>query len=72
MANDKETPKGSGESTTRRGEDVEEDESKESGRKETGKQGETQRPTGESTARDSTSIDPKGPISEESPDLQPA
>ncbi len=74
MAPDKESdsPKGVGESTTRRGEDVSDDESKEAGRKDTGKEGEAQRPTGESSARDSTSIDPQGPIDEESPVLPPA
>ena len=54
------TPLGVGTSTTRRGEDVVEDEG-EDGRFETGTQGQTQRPVGQSTARDSTSIDPQEP-----------
>jgi hypothetical protein len=54
------TPLGVGTSTTRRGEDVVEDEG-EDGRFKTGTQGESQRPVGESTARDSTGIDPQEP-----------
>jgi len=55
---DASTPLGVGTSTTRRGEDVVEDEG-EDGRHETGTQGQSQRPVGESTPRDSTSIDPQ-------------
>jgi hypothetical protein len=47
-------------STTRRAEDIADDE-KEAGRTDTGRQGETQRPTGTSSARDFTSIDPQEP-----------
>ena len=54
-------PSAVGESTTTRGEDVAKGE-KEPGRKDTGTQGPSQRPVGTSTARDSTSIDPKEPI----------
>jgi hypothetical protein len=54
------TPLGVGTSTTRRGEDVV-GEDGEDGRHRTGTQGETQRPVGESTARDSTGIDPQEP-----------
>ncbi|HEX3621639.1 MAG TPA: hypothetical protein VHT97_04915 [Acidimicrobiales bacterium] len=54
------TPLGVGTSTTRRGEDVV-DEEGEDGRHRTGTQGESQRPVGESTARDSTGIDPQEP-----------
>lgn len=54
------TPHGVGTSTTRRGEDVIEEEG-EAGRHPTGTQGESQRPVGESTARDSTGIDPQEP-----------
>ena len=54
------TPKGVGTSTTRRGEDVV-DEDGQDGRHRTGTQGESQRPVGESTARDSTGIDPQEP-----------
>lgn len=54
------TPGGVGTSTTRRGEDVV-GEDGESGRHRTGTQGESQRPVGESTARDSTGIDPQEP-----------
>ncbi len=53
------TPLGVGTSTTRRGEDV--GEGGEDGRPRTGTQGETQRPVGESTARDSTGIDAQEP-----------
>jgi hypothetical protein len=54
------TPLGVGTSTTRRGEDVVEEEG-EAGRYETGTQGQSQRPVGKSTARDSTGIDPQEP-----------
>lgn len=54
-------PSAVGESTTTRGEDVAKD-AKEPGRKDAGTQGPSQRPVGTSTARDSTSIDPKDPI----------
>lgn len=54
------TPKGVGTSTTRRGEDVVEEDG-ENGRHRTGTQGESQRPVGVSTARDSTGIDPQDP-----------
>jgi hypothetical protein len=47
-------------STTRRGEEIAANE-KEAGRADTGTQGATERPTGTSTARDYTSVDPKGP-----------
>lgn len=47
-------------SMTRRGEDIAANE-KEAGRHDTGTQGETERPTGTSTARDFTSIDPQDP-----------
>lgn len=48
------------ESMTRRGEDIAKDET-EPGRQDTGTQGETERPTGTSTARDFTSVDPQDP-----------
>lgn len=54
------TPGGVGTSTTRRGEDVV-GEDGEDGRHRTGTQGESQRPVGESTPRDSTGIDPQEP-----------
>ena len=54
------TARGVGTSTTRRGEDVV-DEEGESGRRTTGTQGPSQRPVGESTARDSTGVDPQEP-----------
>jgi hypothetical protein len=57
---DASTPLGVGTSTTRRGEDVV-DEEGEDGRQTTGTQGQTQRPVGTSTSRDSTSIDPQEP-----------
>lgn len=52
------TPGGVGTSTTRRGEDVV-DEDGEDGRHTTGTQGESQRPVGTSTPRDSTGVDPQ-------------
>jgi hypothetical protein len=52
------TPQGVGTSSTRRGEDVV-DEDGEDGRHRTGTQGESQRPVGTSTPRDSTGIDPQ-------------
>ena len=54
------TPHGVGTSTTRRGEDVVREDGKD-GRYDTGTQGESQRPTGRSTARDSTGVDPQEP-----------
>jgi hypothetical protein len=54
------TPLDAGTSTTRRGEDVVEVDGQD-GRRTTGTQGESQRPVGESTARDSTGIDPQDP-----------
>jgi hypothetical protein len=59
-----------GESTTRRGEDVSGQEGKEPGRSDGPQQGESQRPTGSSTARDSTGIDPQDPIDDDSPNLR--
>ena len=64
-------PFGTGDSENRSAEDVASGES-EAGRHDTGTQGQTDRPTGESTMRDSTSIDPKEPIDEDSPTLPPA
>jgi hypothetical protein len=58
-----------GESTTRRGEDAAA-EGKEPGRDDGPAQGESQRPTGTSTARDSTGVDPQEPIDGDSPSLQ--
>jgi len=57
-----------GESQTRRGEDMQDDDGKEAGRKDTGSEGTTDRPTGTSTARDVTGIDPQDPIGDEGPD----
>jgi hypothetical protein len=55
-----EPPKGTGESMTRRGEDVVKREGKEPGRYDTGTEDtEAARPTGESTARDRTGVDPQ-------------
>jgi hypothetical protein len=51
-----------GQSTSRRGEDVAEQDGKEAGRQDTGPKGASQRPTGTSTARDMTGIDPQEPI----------
>ena len=46
-----------GESVTRRGEEIVDDDGKEPGRVDTGTQGPTDRPTGTSTERDATGID---------------
>jgi hypothetical protein len=59
-----------GESTTSRGEDITERDGKEAGRQDTGVQGETERPTGTSTARDVTGVDPQDPIDPASPNLR--
>lgn len=56
-------------SMTRRGEDVSKQE-QEAGRHDTGSQGPTERPTGTSTARDFTGVDPKEVTSDE--DRSPA
>jgi len=64
-------PHGTGDSETRSAEDVAGGE-QEAGRHDTGTDGQTGRPTGESTMRDSTSVDPQEPIDEDSPTLPPA
>lgn len=61
-----------GESTSRRGEDVVKEEGKEPGRFDGPPQGESQRPTGGTTARGATGVDPQDPIDDESPYLQPS
>ncbi len=62
------SPKGVGESDQRRGEDASKD-TKEPGRRDTGPQGQTQRPTGKSDQRDKTGLDSQDPIDPESPNL---
>jgi len=57
---DASTPGGVGASVTRRGENVVREEGEE-GRRTTGTQGQSQRPVGTSTSRDSTGIDPQEP-----------
>jgi hypothetical protein len=59
-----------GQSSTTRGEDMQERDGKEAGRQSGPAQGESERPTGTSTARDATGVDPQDPISEDSPRLQ--
>jgi hypothetical protein len=59
-----------GQSTTRRGEDVADEEGKEPGRYDGPAQGQSERPTGGSTARDSTGVDPQEPVDAGSPSLQ--
>jgi hypothetical protein len=51
-----------GESTSRRGEDISEQDGKEAGRQDGNPMGASQRPTGTSTARDQTGVDPQDPI----------
>ena len=53
------SPKGVGESTTRRGENMVDHDGKEAGRQDTGTEGPTDRPTGASDARDATAVDPQ-------------
>ena len=52
------SPHGVGESVTRRGEDVEQDEGKEPGRHDAGVEYPAERPVGTSTPRDTTGVDP--------------
>ncbi len=52
----------SGESTTRRAEDIADE--KEPGRQDTGTEGKANRPTGTSTARDATGVDPQEPVTD--------
>ena len=54
-----ESPFGVGESTTRRGEDIKEQEGTEPGRRDLGRKGQSDRPYGTSDQRDSTSVDPQ-------------
>lgn len=54
---------------TSRGEKKVEEEGKQTGRQTTGTTGEAKRPTGKSTAKDSTGINPKDPVDPESPYL---
>ncbi len=58
-----------GQSSTRRAEDIADEEGKEPGRSDGPPQGESQRPTGTSTARDSTGVDPQEPADDASPNL---
>ncbi|HEY1920658.1 MAG TPA: hypothetical protein VGH27_34235 [Streptosporangiaceae bacterium] len=60
-----------GQSSTTRGEDMQERDGKEAGRENGPPQGESERPTGTSTARDSTGVDPQDPVDDDSPGLQP-
>ncbi len=71
MSNHDDPPQDVGESMTRSGEDVSDDVGKEAGREDTGEQGATRRPKGESTPRDSTGVGGQEPIDEESPYLPP-
>lgn len=61
-------------SMTQSGEDVMEEAGKDPGRVDTGTQGQSDRPVGESTPRDATGIRPEDgePIDPESPYLPPA
>ena len=56
---------------TRKGEDIKEDEGKESGRKDSGTT-HADRPAGGRQSRDSTRINPKDPIDPDSPEIPPA
>ncbi len=64
-------PEGVGGSTTRRGEDVIKEEGKEAGREDTGTDaGPAERPTGESSPRDATGVEPpedRDPAASQSP-----
>lgn len=59
---DNPSPGDVGESISRRGEDVADQEGKEAGRKDTGPQGESGRPAGTSDSRDATGVNPQEPI----------
>lgn len=61
------TPMGVGESVGRRGEDVARRDGGEAGRHDTGPRGATQRPSGTSSARDATGVDPQDP--DEGPEM---
>ncbi|MEO6207064.1 MAG: hypothetical protein ABIP77_03825 [Candidatus Limnocylindrales bacterium] len=61
MDDETRSPKGVGDSDSRRGED-ESKGNKEPGREDTAPGGPTDRPTGTSTARDMTGVDPQDPI----------
>ncbi|MGH2687333.1 MAG: hypothetical protein ACRDKW_00780 [Actinomycetota bacterium] len=52
---------------TRKGEDIEEREGHEAGRRDTGVEYKSQRPTGTSDARDMTGIDPQEPVTGTNP-----
>jgi hypothetical protein len=54
-------PSGVGESITRSAEDVAKADGKEPGRRDTGREGESGRPTGTSNARDTSAVDPQDP-----------
>jgi hypothetical protein len=71
MATDNNPPEPDHHPGTRKGEEIVEEEGKEPGRKDTGTTG-ADRPAGESTARDSTRINPQDPIDPESPKMPPA
>jgi len=60
--------KDGGQSPSRSGEDIKDDEGKVAGRKDKGSKGATDRPVGTSTARDFTGADPQEPIGEDGPD----
>ena len=55
----------------RRGEEIKQEEGKEPGRRDTGTDA-GGRPTGESTGRDATRVDPQDPIDPKSPNFPPA
>jgi hypothetical protein len=62
-------PKGVGESTTRRGEDVMKEEGSEPGRHPNQGTSGADRPYGSSDARASTGVDPQDPIQEDMPNM---
>jgi hypothetical protein len=64
---DAESPLGVGESITTRGEEAGADEA---GRHDEGTKGASERPYGTSDERDSSGVNPQGPIDDESPNLQ--
>ncbi len=66
MRDDDTPPAGTGESISRRGEDIASDE-EEAGRVDQGTRGVSGRPSGGSTARHSSGIDPQEPIDADSP-----
>ena len=68
MGHDDEATVDVGKTPSRSGEDIQDKDGKEAGREDTGEEGSAGRPSGTSTARDFTGVDPQEPIGDEGPD----